>query len=63
MGIDQKTFFKGLKVVEFASVLAGPAVGMFLAELGAEVIKIESSRFPDVTVTPTLPASGGVRSP
>lgn len=42
MGIDQKTFFKGLKVVEFASVLAGPAVGMFLAELGAEVIKIEN---------------------
>jgi crotonobetainyl-CoA:carnitine CoA-transferase CaiB-like acyl-CoA transferase len=33
---------KGLKVVEFASVLAGPAVGMFFAELGAEVIKIEN---------------------
>lgn len=32
----------GLKVVEFASVLAGPAVGMFLAELGAEVLKIEN---------------------
>jgi crotonobetainyl-CoA:carnitine CoA-transferase CaiB-like acyl-CoA transferase len=31
-----------LKVVEFASVLAGPAVGMFFAELGAEVIKIEN---------------------
>ena len=30
------TFFAGLKVVEFASVLAGPAVGMFFAELGAE---------------------------
>lgn len=38
----QDTFFKGLKVVEFASVLAGPAVGMFFAELGAEVIKIEN---------------------
>lgn len=34
--------FSGLKVVEFASVLAGPAVGMFFAELGAEVIKIEN---------------------
>ena len=33
----QNQFFKGLKVVEFASVLAGPAVGMFFAELGAEV--------------------------
>ncbi len=31
----------GMKVVEMAAVLAGPSVGMFLAELGAEVIKIE----------------------
>jgi crotonobetainyl-CoA:carnitine CoA-transferase CaiB-like acyl-CoA transferase len=31
-----------LKVVELASVLAGPAVGMFFAELGAEVIKVEN---------------------
>ncbi|MFN8304890.1 MAG: CoA transferase [Saprospiraceae bacterium] len=38
----QTSFFSGLKVVEFASVLAGPAVGMFFAELGAEVIKIEN---------------------
>ena len=38
----QNEFFKGLKVVELASVLAGPAVGMFFAELGAEVIKIEN---------------------
>jgi len=34
-------FFQGLKVVELASVLAAPAVGMFFAELGAEVIKVE----------------------
>lgn len=34
--------FKDLKVVELSSVLAGPAVGMFFAELGAEVIKIEN---------------------
>ncbi len=34
--------FEGIKVVELASVLAGPAVGMFFAELGAEVIKIEN---------------------
>ena len=36
-------FFKDLKVVELSSVLAGPAVGMFFAELGAEVIKVENS--------------------
>jgi len=37
-------FFQDLKVVELASVLAGPAVGMFFAELGAEVIKIENKK-------------------
>ena len=37
-----KNFFEGLKVVELASVLAGPAVGMFFAELGANVIKVEN---------------------
>ena len=36
--------FKDLKVVELSSVLAGPAVGMFFAELGAEVIKIENKK-------------------
>ena len=33
--------FAGLRVLECATVLAGPAVGAFFAELGAEVIKIE----------------------
>lgn len=33
-----------LLVVETASVLAGPAVGMFFAELGARVVKIENAR-------------------
>jgi len=36
--------FKDLKVIELASVLAGPAVGTFFAELGAEVIKVENKR-------------------
>jgi crotonobetainyl-CoA:carnitine CoA-transferase CaiB-like acyl-CoA transferase len=40
--MQQHTFFKDLKVIEFASVLAGPAVGLFFAELGAEVIKVEN---------------------
>ncbi|MCW5909781.1 MAG: CoA transferase [Cyclobacteriaceae bacterium] len=31
-----------LKVIELASVLAGPSVGQFFAELGAEVIKVEN---------------------
>jgi len=36
--------FKDLKVIELASVLAGPSVGMFFAELGAKVIKVENSK-------------------
>lgn len=33
---------KGLKVVELARILAGPWIGQTLADLGAEVIKIEA---------------------
>lgn len=40
--MELKEIFKDLKVVELASVLAGPAVGMFFAELGATVIKVEN---------------------
>ncbi len=48
--------FKDLKVVELASVLAGPAVGMFFAELGAQVIKIENKKTGgDVTRSWKLP--------
>lgn len=36
--------FEDLKIVELASVLAGPSVGMFFAELGAKVIKIENKK-------------------
>ena len=36
--------FQHLKVLELASVLAGPSVGQFFAELGAEVIKVENLR-------------------
>lgn len=41
--MNQSDFFRDLKVVELAGVLAGPAVGMFFAELGAKVIKIENA--------------------
>lgn len=40
---------KGLQVVELATVLAGPLVGTFLAELGADVLKIEPPGRGDVT--------------
>jgi len=35
-------FFKELKIIELAGVLAGPGVGLFFAELGARVLKVEN---------------------
>ncbi len=40
--MTEETPLQGLKVLELASVLAGPSVGMFFAELGATVYKIEN---------------------
>lgn len=53
---ELSTVFKELKIVELASVLAGPAVGLFFAELGAQVIKIENKKTSgDVTRSWKLP--------
>lgn len=41
------TPLKGLKVIELARILAGPWAGQTLADLGAEVIKIESPQGDD----------------
>ncbi len=55
--------FKNLKVVELASVLAGPLTGTFFAELGAKVIKIENKLSNgDVTRTWKLPTESKERS-
>ncbi len=37
----------GLKVVELAHIMAGPVCGMMLADMGAEVIKVEKPRGDD----------------
>jgi len=51
--------FADLIVLELASVLAGPSVGQFFAELGATVLKIENPRTRgDVTRGWKLPAEG-----
>lgn len=38
-----------LLVIDASTVLAGPSVGSFFAELGSRVIKVENPNFPDVT--------------
>ncbi len=39
-----RSFLENLRVIELSSILAGPAVGMFFAELGAKVIKVENKK-------------------
>ena len=51
--------FAHLRVLELASVLAGPQVGQFFAELGADVLKIES---PAGDVTRTWKTSAETRA-
>ena len=48
----------GLKVLEFSHTIMGPCAGMLLADLGAEVVKVEPA--PDGDHTRRLPgfASG-----
>lgn len=45
----------GLKVIDLSTVLAGPSVGTFFAELGAEVLKLEHPVHGDVTRSWKLP--------
>jgi crotonobetainyl-CoA:carnitine CoA-transferase CaiB-like acyl-CoA transferase len=43
--------FSHLKVIDISTVLAGPSVATFFAELGAKVLKIENPKNQDVTRT------------
>jgi crotonobetainyl-CoA:carnitine CoA-transferase CaiB-like acyl-CoA transferase len=53
-----ENMFQGLRVLDLSTVLAGPSVGTFFAELGASVIKIESPKGGDVTRTWRLKSEG-----
>ncbi|GAB3297314.1 CaiB/BaiF CoA transferase family protein [Hymenobacter tenuis] len=53
--LSQQLPLAGLRVLELATVLAGPQVGQFLAELGADVLKVEPP-IGDVTRTWRTPA-------
>ena len=51
----------GLRIVEFGAGMAVPWIGRFLAWCGAEVIKVESRSYPDVTrlyIPPKTPELG-----
>ena len=51
----------GLRVVEFSAGMAGPWIGRYMAWSGADVIKVESADYPDVTrlyVAPKNPERG-----
>lgn len=50
-----KKIFEGLRVADLSTVLAGPSVATFFAELGAEVVKFENAHIPDVTRSWKLP--------
>lgn len=50
------SFISKLKIIDLSTVLAGPSVGTFFAELGAQVLKIENAAIPDVTRSWKLPS-------
>ena len=53
---NMNQLFSGLRILDFSTVLAGPSVATFFAELGAKVIKIENPRTSgDVTRSWKLP--------
>ena len=50
---------KGLKVLDFSGLLPGPYASLMLADMGAEILRVESPTRPDlVRALPPLDASG-----
>src|SRR5438309_5107298 len=59
--VDAPTALEGLKVVDFTHFIAGPFATMILADMGAEVIKVEAPGKGDDfrQYPPMVPAFGG----
>jgi len=49
----------GLRVIEFAHIMAGPVCGLMLADMGADVVKVENTRGGDDTRRMVPPDIGG----
>ncbi len=49
----------GIKVIEFAHIMAGPVTGLMLADMGADVIKVEKVPGGDDTRRSVPPETGG----
>jgi benzylsuccinate CoA-transferase BbsF subunit len=45
--MDKRLPFQGVKVIDWTQAAAGPLACRYFADFGAEVIKIESTKFPD----------------
>jgi benzylsuccinate CoA-transferase BbsF subunit len=46
--MDRRLPFQGVKVLEWTQAINGPWTGAYFADFGAEVIKIESTKFPEM---------------
>lgn len=54
---------QGIKVIELAQIMAGPTCGMMLADMGADVIKVEKLPGGDDTRSYAKPAINGESAP
>ncbi|MHC8945176.1 crotonobetainyl-CoA:carnitine CoA-transferase CaiB-like acyl-CoA transferase [Advenella incenata] len=58
-----KDALAGMKVIELAQIMAGPTCGMMLADLGAEVIKVEKINGGDDSRQYSDPQINGISAP
>jgi len=60
--MDGRLPFQGVKVLEWTQAINGPWTGAYFADFGAEVIKIESTKFPEMGRT-SMPYKDNIPGP